>query len=290
LKNIVVFALFAFACCFQMDLVMASSPEEDTSLKSKKGSFYFFWGYNRSSFSPSDIHFKGPEYDFTLYGLKASDRPSAFGTVYFNPIQMSIPQYNYRIGYYLTNRFCLSVGMDHMKYVVNANQTALLSGVISPVASPKYAGSYINHPVSLEKDLLTFDHTNGFNFLSLDAEYLQPLFSVRNEMFSLYWNAGLGGVFLITKTDVRVFNDGLDNRFHLSGYAFAYKTGPRLEYKHKVFIAAEFKSGFVSLPDVLIKNDAPERAEHSVYFYEYYIVAGLNFKIHCGKEKVVPGK
>ena len=32
---------------------------------SNKGKFFAHWGYNFSSYAKSDIHFKGPNYDFT---------------------------------------------------------------------------------------------------------------------------------------------------------------------------------------------------------------------------------
>jgi len=266
----------------------ASQTSKNRSIPHKKGSFYFYWGYHRSTFSQSDIHFTGPQYDFTLYGVKASDRPSSFGTVYFNPAVFTVPQYNYRLGYFFTDRFAVSLGMDHMKYVMNAYQEVTISGVIKPAASLQYAGNYLNNSMKIQPDFLMFEHTNGFNLLSLDAEYLQPLFSLHQELFSLHWNIGTGAGILIPKTDVRVMGDGLDNRFHVAGYAMSFKTGPRIEYKHKIFLSAEYKAGYASLPDVLIKNDAPMRAEHNLFFYQYYVVAGIQFNLHLKKEKIIP--
>lgn len=66
----------------------------------------------------SSLHFTGPLYDFTLYNLEGADRPSALGSVYVNPGTFTIPQYTYRLAYYLTDRLAISGGMDHMKYVV----------------------------------------------------------------------------------------------------------------------------------------------------------------------------
>jgi hypothetical protein len=190
-----------------------------------------------------------------------------------------VPQYNYRLGYYITNRLAISFGMDHMKYVVDQDQWTTISGVINDEASTKYAGNYLNEPIQLKDDLLTFEHTNGFNFASLDVEYLQPLFSVWNKRISFFWNAGIGGVWVITKTDVKVMGDGLDNDFHVAGYAMAAKTGPRIEFLKHLFLAGELKGGYASIPSVLIKNSAPEIGDHNLEFLEYYIVAGVNFRL-----------
>lgn len=247
--------------------------------RNKKGMFDFYWGYNREWFTRSNIHFNGPDYDFTVYKLKAHDRQSKFGWVYFNPFTLSIPQYNYRLGYFISNRLQISGGMDHMKYVVDQDQKVRISGVIDSTASTVYAGSYLNDSILLKADLLQFEHTNGFNFVSLDFEWLQPLAFLWKKKLLLNWNLGGGGIWMVTKTDVRVMGDGLDNDFHVAGFSLAGKTGPRLECKNKFFLSAEFKSGFASLPHVLIKNSAPEIGDHNLIFFEYYIVAGLNFNL-----------
>lgn len=245
----------------------------------RKGSFAFHWGYNRSWYSKTDLHFTGPDYDFTLYNLKGTDRPSKFGWVYFKPTTISIPQYTFRLSYFLTERIAISGGMDHMKYVVTQNQNTTISGVITPQASSIYAGSYLNTPIVLKPDLLTFEHTNGFNLVSLDFEYLHPLFEIKPAKLSFHWNSGIGGIWLITKTDVRVLEFGLDNDFHLAGYTLAGKTGPRIEYKHRFYMAAEVKGGYATLPDVLVANGAPQRGEHNISYAEYYIALGVNFNI-----------
>jgi len=47
---------------------MAQSPLPEVQ-KAQKGRMYFYWGWSRDAFSTSSIHFKGPDYDFTLRDL-----------------------------------------------------------------------------------------------------------------------------------------------------------------------------------------------------------------------------
>jgi hypothetical protein len=54
--------------------------------------------------------------------LKGTDRPTKFGWTYFNPSQLTIPQYNFRLGYFITDAFSISIGSDHMKFVIKENQ------------------------------------------------------------------------------------------------------------------------------------------------------------------------
>lgn len=245
----------------------------------KKGSFYFYWGYNRGYFSRSNLHFTGPNYDFTLYGLTAKDRPTKFGWVYFNPGTITIPQYVYRLGFHITDRIAISAGLDHMKYVVEMNQPTRISGVITPQASGVYAGSYLNEPLILQPDLLLFEHSDGLNLMTLDFEYLLPLAGVWDNKLKFYWNSGAGGIWVVTRTDVRVMGDGINNDFHVAGFTLTGKMGPRIEFKDRVFLLGEARGGYASLPAVLIKNAEPEIGDHNLTFLEWYIAAGVNFRL-----------
>ncbi|MFN8322729.1 MAG: hypothetical protein U0T74_08740 [Chitinophagales bacterium] len=284
LKNLILFSLVCF-----INLLPAREPSD--SLKSEnriawrkessnKGSLYIQWGYNREYFSRSSIHFKGADYDLTFYNITAHDRPSKFTfNTYFNPVNISIPQYCFRAGYFVTGRLHFSLGIDHLKYVMDANQRAVLSGVINPAVSAKYGGSYLHDTVVVSSDLLRFEHTNGLNLVSLDVGYLLPCLNIYKKKVWLKWNFGLGGFFVITKTDVTILNDRTDNKFHLSGYCIAAHTGPRFEFWKWGFVGFEVKGGYIGLPDVLIHNEQPIRANHDFGFFEYYGLVGFQIPI-----------
>ena len=281
MKPIVIF-FFALLSC--LSDVSYSQTMSSPGLGEKKGSLFLYWGYNRSWFSNSNLHFNGPDYDFTVYDLKSIDRPTPFGTVYFNPTTFTIPQYNYRLGYFINDRLVVSGGIDHMKYVIVEDQPTTLSGVISSRASDTWAGAYLNEPIQLQDDLLQFEHSDGLNFVSLDFEYLQPLFSAWKNKLDFYWNAGFGGFWMVTKSKVKVLGDGLDNDFHVAGYSMAGKTGPRIELLGRFFVLSELKGGYASLPSVLVKNSAPQIGDHNFTFLEWYTAVGVNFRL-AGRRK-----
>lgn len=249
---------------------------------------YFYWGYNRSFYTKSDLHFQGPDYDFTLGQVVAKDRPTSFSLHYFAPQFLSVPQYVYRAGYYVSDRFCVSLGSDHMKYVMQADQSVAVSGVVSNTASAKYGGSYSGQQMVVAEDFLTFEHSDGLNLLTVDAEYLVPLFSLGREKIKANWNVGAGGVFMITKTRVFVFGVGQDNAFHLSGLTAHAKTGPRVDFFNRFFIGFETKAGYAVLPWVLLNGKSqPQRADHKLGYLEYYGVAGVYFKFKESNKRSV---
>ncbi len=257
-----------------------SFSERNPSFISKKGKCFLYWGYNRSSYSKSTIHFSSKDYEFTIFDATASDRPTKFGLKrYFAPSRITIPQYNYRVGYFLSDRLIISGGLDHMKYVLDEGQKVLISGVISEEFSAKYGGSYLKEEIALTEDFLKFEHTDGLNLLTLDFEYLQPIFITKNKKFQLDWNIGLGGIWVVTRTDIRVMGDGINNDFHVAGFSLAAKTGPRFEFFNRIFFLIEFKSGYMTIPDVLIENAAPKSASHTIIFFEGYFAVGTYFKL-----------
>ena len=73
--------------------VSAQSYKRKPKNSVAKGTFYGYWGYNRSGYTKSNIRFVGPGYDFNLAGSKAHDNqsPFSFGT-YFNPKKITVPQ------------------------------------------------------------------------------------------------------------------------------------------------------------------------------------------------------
>jgi hypothetical protein len=52
---------------------------------SRKGQGFVYWGYNRSTYTKSDITFIGQGYNFTLHDVVAKDAPSPLGREYYDP-------------------------------------------------------------------------------------------------------------------------------------------------------------------------------------------------------------
>ena len=63
--------------------------------------------------------FKGENYDFIVTDAVAHDKPKGWHLDYINPGRMTIPQTNLRIGYFISDHYNISIGLDHMKYVLH---------------------------------------------------------------------------------------------------------------------------------------------------------------------------
>jgi len=146
-------------------LISAFTNSAKSQEKNEIGNkFYFQWGYNWANYGKSDIKFEGTGYNFNLKDVQAFDRQTPFDPkVYFSPTKFSIPQYVYRLGYNINNRYSISLGMDHMKYVMPGNIEVRIIGEIDKSVSDKYAGSYNNEKIVLSPDFLQFEQTEKFN-------------------------------------------------------------------------------------------------------------------------------
>lgn len=145
-----------------------------------KGALFLYWGYNKSIYSKSKMNFVGSGYDFTLSGVKASDRPSMELKTYFNPKTFSVPQFNVRMGYFFKDNWAINFGYDHMKYVVREQDQALLSGRINPGVDSEWSGDYTNQKVTLNSDHFHYENTDGHNYIHGEIMYGLHLYRTPN--------------------------------------------------------------------------------------------------------------
>lgn len=106
----------------------------------KKGEIYFSWGYNEEWYTHSNIHISQPSLgnNYTFKNILAVDKPGWNGQFFHKPL--SIPQYNYRIGYFFKNNWALELNFDHAKYVVSPHQLVHVTGMMSHQPVDQYIG------------------------------------------------------------------------------------------------------------------------------------------------------
>lgn len=234
----------------------------------RKNHFDFFWGYNVEGFSKSDITFVGEDYNFTLYDVEASHRPTAFAAdPYFNPAKFTIPQWNMRATYHFANRWSVSVGTDHMKYVMNQNQFAAIEGYID-IPNGQHNGVYNRQQKQLTPDFLKFEHTDGLNYGSIEVEYHGNIYTF-NENNSINYYAGPGAGILLPRTNITLMNYPRYDEFHLAGYGVSGKVGVQFVLAKYLILNFESKNGFISMQDILTTGKNPtDRAKQSFWFSE----------------------
>ena len=246
-----------------------------------KGKFFIFWGGNRDSFTKSDIRFQGNGYDFTIYDVKADDKPKGWHIDYLNPSRMTIPQTNFRFGYYLTDHYSVSIGVDHMKYVMVQNQTVNMTGTIS--GNSPFDGTYNNNPTVMTPDFLTFEHTDGLNYVHAEIARIDDVSKYlrlpNTDKFQLNVVTGVGGGFLFPKTNTKLLGQERHDDYHVSGYGFSGKAGLNFTFFKHFFIQTELKGGYINMPDIRTTFNNTDKASQHFIFLEKTIAFGGIFKI-----------
>ena len=262
---------------------ITSFSQESTANKPSTGlrkhGFYFYWGYNRANFTKSTIRFKGDGYDFKLKGMKAEDRQSELDVTYINPAKISIPQYNYRLGYNLKNNWSVSIGFDHMKYVMVSHQKVTIDGYINKEYNSTFGGEYNNESFSITPEFLTLEHTNGLNYINVQLDKSMNLVGDTSRLFSLSGALGLGTGIIYPKSDIKLMHNERNDQWHLAGYGVSAITNLRLTFKRFVFFEYNLKGGFIHMPSVLTTSSKSDRANQSFFFLERFAVLGVNFRL-----------
>lgn len=247
-----------------------------------QGEWYGYWGWNRANYSNSDIHFKGDDHDFILYDVKATDRQTEVNlhnlvTRYFNPMQLTIPQYNWRFGYFVADNWSVSLGFDHMKYVMVQNQTVDMTGTISREGYEQPDPS--KRRQRLVEEFLTYEHTDGFNMIAVETERFLPIWSwtnTKNDTKDLALFIGGGGGILFPKSNVMLLGDERNDQWHVAGHAWSVKTGFEANLWKGLFFRFIAKFGYANMDDVLTSSQG-DKADQTFYFNEYIGAMGYRF-------------
>lgn len=255
-------------------------PVGKTISLTKKGQMFVFWGWNRAGFTNSDIRFKGAGYDFTLENVVAHDRPSPLSLDYINPGKVSIPQFNFRLGYFIKDNLALVIGQDHMKYVMDQDQTVGFKGNIS---DPVYAAMVQNGQVNLEDEqFLTFEHTDGLNYVNLGLEKYQTLLS--KEKIDVTWAYGGGAGVMFPKSNVKLFGNERSDRFHVAGFGLDLRTNINAIFWKHWMARVEGKFGYINMPDIKTTlNNKPDKASQDFVFYQINFGIGYTFNTRKNK-------
>jgi len=241
----------------------------------RQGKFYIYWGWNRAGYLDTDIKFTGEKYNFTLSDVEAKDKPTpkSFQT-YFNPKYFTIPQYNYRIGYYLNDKYQISIGMDHMKYVVTQNQEVGIDGYILKEEGV-YNGVYDRKQIVLSEDFLKFEHTDGLNYANIEIRRDDHLWGIKNVALNL--TTGIGAGMMIPRSDVTLMTKPRNDAFHVAGYGTGLLVGLQALFFNHFFIQSEMKLGYIRMMDIRTSPYNEDKAKQSIRYGQMAVVFGYLF-------------
>ena len=253
---------------------------------SQKGALYLYWGYNRSIYAKSDIHFTGDGYDFTILKAKATDNPSKGIKTYLNPISFTVPQFNVRMGYYYKNNWDISFGYDHMKYVMTINQVAALEGYIDPGSNDYISGQFNNQFHTITPKMIQYENSNGLNYFSAQLTNTKSLYRTKSRKIRLQRRLGIGLGALVTQTDFNWSAKDYHSELKITGMGASLHTGLRLDFFNRLFLQSNWSSGLLYLPKLRTIANTESFASQKFVYADWQLVGGVVFYLRtkngCG--------
>ena len=252
-----------------------------------KGKFFVSWGGNRESYSKSDVTFKGKDYNFTVDNMTAHDKPKGWHLDYINPVKMTIPQTNFRLGYFINDHYSVAIGVDHMKYVMTQNQTANVTGTINlPIADAGNLknGIYNNTPVNFtDETFLTYEHTDGLNYINTEVsrhDDISHWFGLPNiDKVQINLTEGVGIGVLYPKTNTMLLGKTRHDDFHIPGFGTSVKAGLNITFFKHFYIQGELKGGYINMQNIRTTQSNDDSAAQDFLFFQRIIAVGGIFKI-----------
>lgn len=277
MKNLIVFLFFL------MPMLVSAQHGVKRKASYGQGTLFFHWGYNRSGYTKSNIRFRGKGYDFTLKGVDAQDNPKKFGISYFDPRKITIPQFNIRMGYYFKDKWAISLGYDHMKYVMSDGNQVLITGFVQPGVDDvsNLNGNYQNQKITTDRTKFHYENSDGLNYIRAEITRTDMLFKFgKKGQVALSSNLGAGAGALLSFNDFRFAGQNDMRTISLSGYGVSAHVGLRLEFFRHVYFQTTFSAGVNHQVKVRTRpNDKSAFASHAYGYIESSTVLGALFYI-----------
>jgi hypothetical protein len=281
LKHPFLLAVLTFCVFSQYSFSQEEIKSQEKYTAHNKGKFYISWGGNRESYTRSDVNFRGDNYNFTVEDMAAHDKPKGWHVDYLNPTRMTIPQTDFRLGYYVSDHYSISIGWDHMKYVMSQFQVANMTGTINTGES--FDGVYNHTPTVMTEDFLTYEHTDGLNYVNAEFarhdDFSRWLGITNTDLIQFNISEGLGAGVLYPKTNTKLMGRERHDEFHVSGYGFSGKAALNITFLKHFYVQGELKSGYINMQDIRTTYNGNDRASQDFFFFQRIIEVGGVFRI-----------
>jgi len=239
-----------------------------------KGTLFGNIGYNRSVYSSSDVNFSSTNYEFVAKGMSFSDNEEEVGIgKYFNS---SSPQFNFHLGFFVANKWAITLGMDRLNYFSRANQNITLDGAFSPDAHSDFSGPYQNEEVVLNRNQLYLQQNGGVNYVRVGLLRVDQLYKSRKAEFAINTIAGVSIGALFSGLDYTFDDYTVQNVTSLSGFGVSGHLGLRLDLFQHVFLQMSVSGGLLNQGNIQLTTSSTAMASHKMGYISPEISVGFN--------------
>ena len=242
--------------------------------KERKGEFYFSWGYNKEWYTRSDVKVNQPSLNssYTLKSVQSHDHPGWDEGLLSIPL--SIPQYNYRIGYIFDRKrgWGFEINFDHTKHLIANNQVIKVNGTLN--------GRAVDSSVYFsDSNGFYYYLNNGANFLLFNLVKRWNWSESKNGNFKLdaFAKAGVGP--LIPHVQNSLFGKANDPGFQIGGWNTGLEGALRATFHKHIYLEFANKIDYASYSGLKVYEGTARQA-----FGTYELILNLGYTFQMGKK------
>ncbi len=230
-----------------------------------KPRFYFSWGYNKEWYADNNIRISQPSLgnNYKIIKVKGVDKPG-WNTGIFNK-DLTIPQYNYRLGYRINEKWGAEINFDHTKYQV-PDQTLHITGT--------YLGKNIDSTFARTPDNLTYQLNNGANLFLFNAvrriKFLNPDSAKVNVRLLL--KGGIG--FVYPHVENTIMGQYNNSGFQFGGFDSGLEAGIQITFLKRIYLEYTNKVVYAVYRNLKIYEGT---AKQNLACYEMILSTGVWF-------------
>ncbi|MDR3678674.1 MAG: hypothetical protein P4L41_01835 [Flavipsychrobacter sp.] len=250
-----------------------STQSSAKNKKDRTGSIYFSWGYNTEWYTKSTVTINQPGLgnNYQMVHVNAHDHRGWDEGLFHKAF--TIPQYNYRLGYYFNKKqdLGIEINFDHTKYLIADGQQVHLKGTLAN----KSVDEQINFA---ESNGFYYFLNNGANFLLFNLVKRVPVYNAktRNLKIDLTGKAGIGPVIPHVQNDL--FGHINAQQFQLGGWNTGAETAVRVTVMKYAYLEFSQKVDYARYSHLLVYDG---RAKQN--FGTYELILSLGFIIPTTK-------
>jgi hypothetical protein len=203
--------------------------------KERKGEFYFSWGYNKAYYTNSNVSINQPSLgnNFTFKNVDLIDNPGWDDALF--TLALSIPQYNYRIGYFIDKEkdLAFEINFDHTKALFKNGQTVNMVGTYNgrPVDS-----SFVFSKTGTGTSKNYYYLNNGANFLLFNIVKRKRFKNLSTQSIDFDGLAKVGVGPLIPHVENSLFGQKNDQKFQFGGWNTGLEYALRSTFKKHLYV------------------------------------------------------
>ena len=244
----------------------------------RKGEFYFSWGYNTEAYTRSNVKVKQSELgnDYTFENVQAHDHKGWDEGLFQKAL--TIPQYNYRIGYFFdrVKGLGFEINFDHTKYIITEERMLKMKG--------RFEGRQVDTSVLFAKSNGFYYYlNNGANFFLFNFVKRWRPWQTKdgNLKLDILGKAGIGPV--VPHVENSLFGKLNDQGFQFGGWNVGIEGTVKVTIFQYVFLEYCNKLDYASYSGLKVYKG---KARQSFGTYEQILNLGITFPM--GKRMPAP--